>query len=203
MEKLYTQVTIPKNIDVEYARELASDLAYIVLHHEFDKRKWFVEEFQLNDHPLKDHVLNQTWPTPVQIQDTGDIWAHLPILPCYEIFLTIHRSVLYADWSHSMDKPQVETKIRERRPGPAPSKKVVQRALRTPQRHVRSFLKSVDEHGLPDHSLAIGLKGKEREIKKVGRFFSPMSWDLREYFVITEYLIKTSYVPVSRPHHGG
>lgn len=50
--------------------------------------------------------------------------------------------------------------------------------------------------GLPDHSLVIGLKGKEREIKKVGNFFSFMSWDLREYSVVTEYLMKTQYVPL-------
>ena len=31
---------------------------------------------------------------------------------------------------------------------------------------------------------------------RVGRFFSLMSWKLREYFVITEYLIKCYFVPL-------
>lgn len=50
--------------------------------------------------------------------------------------------------------------------------------------------------GLEEDCLAIGLKGKEREVRIKGRFFSLMTWELREYFVMTEYLIKLHYVPL-------
>ncbi|UYL95545.1 MAG: RNA-dependent RNA polymerase [Nanning Rhabd tick virus 1] len=198
LQKLHTQVTLPKVIDETYAKALASDLAYIVLKHEFESRKkWFVDESQLPaDHPLRDHIINNTWPTPAQIMDLGDIWADLPITPCYEVPSSIDPSVLYADKSHSPDRLEVLRHVSSMRSGPIPSKKVLQTALERPQRDLKKFLQSVNDEGLPWDSLVIGLKGKEREIKKVGRFFSLMSWDLREYFVSTEYLIKTFFVPL-------
>ena len=33
-------------------------------------------------------------------------------------------------------------------------------------------------------------------MKKNGRFYSLMSWDLRDYFVFTEYLVKTYTLPL-------
>lgn len=54
----------------------------------------------------------------------------------------------------------------------------------------------MNDQGLDIEDLIIGLRGKEREIKRIGRFFSLMSWKLRDYFVITEYLIKLHYVPL-------
>lgn len=44
LKKLYTQVSLVKEVDHTYAKALASYLAYIVFKHEFDKRKkWFVD----------------------------------------------------------------------------------------------------------------------------------------------------------------
>ncbi|KAH6941978.1 hypothetical protein HPB50_026275 [Hyalomma asiaticum] len=54
----------------------------------------------------------------------------------------------------------------------------------------------VNDFGLDPNDLIIGLKPKEREVKNEGRFFALMSWKLREYFVITEYLIKKYYLPL-------
>lgn len=79
---------------------------------------------------------------------------------------------------------------------PIPPRKVLETALEKPQRNTKEFLQQVNNHGLPEDSLIIRLKGKERDIKNVGRFFSMMSWDSREYFVTTECLIKTYYVPL-------
>lgn len=60
----------------------------------------------------------------------------------------------------------------------------------------RSSSNKVNDHRLPEDSLVIGLKGKEKEIKTVGMFFWLMPWHLREYFITPEYLIKTYYVPL-------
>lgn len=198
LSKLHSQVTMQKEIDTEYAKALASDLAYMILKHEFDKRrKWFVDlTLMERSHPLYNHVKHTTWPTPVQVLDMGDIWADLPITACYEIPQTIDPSVLYADKSHSMNRSEVVNHLRKHPYQEVPSKKVLQTALETPGTDVSKFLQEVNDHGLDDESLIIGLKGKEREIKKEGRFFSLMSWKLREYFVITEYLIKMFYVPL-------
>ncbi|UYL95605.1 MAG: RNA-dependent RNA polymerase [Yushu Rhabd tick virus 2] len=198
LKKLYDQVQMPKEIDEAYAEVLASDLAYIVLKHEFDRqKKWFVDATLMNrKDPLYAHVVNCTWPTPQQIQDIGDRWHLLPLKPCYEVPQTIDPSVLYADKSHSPNYSEVYAHVASGKEEPIPSKKVLKTALETPQRNLVDFLQQVNDQGLPPDSLTIGLKGKEREIKNVGRFFSLMTWDLREYFVSTEYLIKVYYVPL-------
>lgn len=55
---------------------------------------------------------------------------------------------------------------------------------------IPNLLKSINDNGIDPDSLIIGLKAKERELKEKGRFLSLMNWDLRLYFVVTEYLIK-------------
>ncbi|AAL38519.1 polymerase protein, partial [Lake trout rhabdovirus 903/87] len=87
LKKLNKQVTLPKEIDETYAEALASDLAYMILRKHFNtKRIWAVaKERVANDHPLKDHIKNATWPTPKQIDDFGDNWHKLPLTKIFEI----------------------------------------------------------------------------------------------------------------------
>lgn len=65
-----------------------------------------------------------------------------------------------------------------------------------PATDIKKFLQKINDFGLERDHLITGLRAKERELKIAGRFFSLMSWELREYFVITEYLIKTHFVPL-------
>lgn len=66
--------------------------------------------------------------------------------------------------------------------------------LETPQVNVRDFLQCINDDGLEQDDLIIGLKGKQREIKKEERFFSFMYWNLRQYFIITEHILKKFYL---------
>lgn len=59
-------------------------------------------------------------------------------------------------------------------------------------------MKRVNDSGLDVEQLVIALRAKEREIKEKGRFFAMMAWELREFFVVTEHLIKLHYVPLFR-----
>nr|AMH40146.1 RNA-dependent RNA polymerase [Sprivivirus cyprinus] len=198
LQKLHDQVTLPKRIDREYAAALASDLAYTVLQRKFsEEKKWYVDSITLPPkHPLKEHVENGTWPTAAQVQDFGDRWHLLPLTKCFEVPDLLDPSVIYSDKSHSMNRKEVIDHVISTPNKPIPSKKVLETMINNPATDWPTFLKAVDEEGLPRDSLIIGLKGKERELKIAGRFFSLMSWQLREYFVITEYLIKTHYVPL-------
>ncbi|DAF42356.1 TPA_asm: L [Brassica rapa virus 1] len=53
----------------------------------------------------------------------------------------------------------------------------------------KEFLDNVDENGLSEDSLVIGMYEKEREIKIKARMFSLMSEEMRMYFVLTEEMI--------------
>ncbi|AJR28605.1 polymerase [Mount Elgon bat virus] len=196
LEALHTQVTVEKTIDEAYAESLGSDLAYMVLRRKFiEEKKWYVDIAKVpNKHPFKQHIQENTWPTPKQIDDFGDHWHELPLTKCFEIPDIIDPSLLYSDKSHSMNRDEVIDHLKKKPNEPIPTKKVLDTLLHTKSTNWPEFLKMINEIGLPRNAKIIGLKGKEREVKKKGRFFSLMSWMLREYFVITEYLIKEHFV---------
>ncbi|AOX47517.1 L protein [Orgi virus] len=198
LRNLEAQVNMPKTIDEKYANALASDLAFMVLQKEFkEKKKWFVDIDQLDrKHPLYRHVRDKTWPTPKKIIDFGDNWHRLPLQKCMEIPDVIDPSVIYSDKSHSMQYSEVYRHILTRSHDPIPTNKVLESFLQKPATEWKKFLQEVNDNGLTLEDLIIGLKGKEREIKIGGRFYALLTWALREYFVITEHLIKTHFVPL-------
>nr|AXF38754.1 MAG: RNA-dependent RNA polymerase [Shelduck rhabdovirus] len=198
LESLYQQVTQVKKIDDELAQLLASDLAKIVLKSHFRKTKeWAVDSSILPiNHPFYHLVENKIWPTPAEEAKFGDKWHTLPLKRCFEIPDFLDPAVIYSDKAHSIQKTELLNHLRRSPNKRIPTKRVLSSFLDNHARNWPEFLKRVDEQGLSDDSLIIGLRAKERELKTQGRFFALMSWELREYFVVTEYLIKEHFVPL-------
>ncbi|QNM37830.1 RNA dependent RNA polymerase [Thrips tabaci associated dimarhabdovirus 1] len=195
---LHDNVTKSKNIDTGFANALASDLAFLVLRKKFrEEKRWYVDSSRVpENHLLKEHIKNATWPTMSQIQEMGDHWHELPLEKCFQIPDVIDPTTLYSDKSHSMTRSEVLEHVRRGLNTPIPTRKVLKTLVETKATIWGEFLKLIDLKGLTFEDLVIGLKGKEREIKRKGRFYSLMSWNLRQYFVVTEYLIKKHYVPL-------
>ncbi|UAX43327.1 polymerase [Bangoran virus] len=198
LEKLHDQVNMDKIIDDDYAQALASDLAFKILKKEyFEKKKWFVDLTKMDQKNLMfNHIKNSTWPNQFEIEDFGDNWHKLPITKIFDIPDLIDPSLIYSDKSHSMNREEVVNHVLKFPDKPIPTCRVLQTVLSKPATDWKSFLQRVNDKGLDLNSLIIGLKAKEREMKRIGRFFSLMSWELREYFVFTEYLIKEHFVPL-------
>ena len=198
LEMLNAQTNIEKNIDIKYANALASDLAKMVIHKQFrEKKVWPVDiKLMKTDHKLYNHIKNHTWPTVSEVREVGDSWNTLPLIKCFEIPDVVDLSILYSDKSHSMQRQEVIDYIRRGDKRHIPTRKVLTTLINTPATDWPTFLQKVNDTGLDHDDLVMGLKGKERELKIVGRFFALMSWKMREYFVITEYLIKTHFVPL-------
>ncbi|AJR28479.1 polymerase [Landjia virus] len=198
LEKLHQQTTCEKNIDHGYAEALASDLAYKILKKKFfEKKKWFIILEQLpQNHPLRKHIENNTWPNQYQIQEFGDNWHKLPIDKVFDLPDVVDPALIYSDKSHSLNRSDVLNHIRNNPNKVIPTKRVLQSLLEKPETNWKEFLQQINDFGLDLEDLIIGLKAKEREMKRIGRFFSLMSWKLREYFVYTEYLIKEHFVPL-------
>ncbi|AJR28282.1 polymerase [Itacaiunas virus] len=196
LKKLHDQVTLEKEIDVNYSECLGSDLAYKVLKKKFDEDKiWYVEKDLVpNRHPLYPFIRDNTWPPSSVVDNLGDIWAALPLKKCFEIPDIINPSQIYSDKSHSGTRTEVLDWVSRKRQGPVPTKKVLETMLKTPTRNWKEFLDKIDREGLSPEHLIIGLKPKEREIKRIGRYFALLSWELRDYFVVTEWLIKQHFV---------
>lgn len=198
LEKLYSQVTMLKNIDKKYADTLASDLALLVIRSQFKKKKLWPVNVELvpDDHPLREFIVQNIWPNQSTITNFGPNWHKLPLKKCFDIPDVIDPSVIYSDKSHSLSRKELVQHLRNKPHARIPSHKVLSSLLANSATNWPVFLKEVNDNGLQDDQLIIGLKGKERELKVEGRFFALMSWALREYFVMTEYLIKTHFVPL-------
>lgn len=152
-----------KTIDSEYALTLANDLAYTIVEKEFfAQRKWFLDLDEMDPlDPLRPHVMNTTWPTPLEIREYRDKWHKLPLIPCYTVPQTIDPAVLYSDWSHSMNRTEVLQHIQNYPNKEIPSRKVLKTALKTPQVDIGEFLQEINDCRLRRDDLIIGLKGKE------------------------------------------
>ncbi|ACU65444.1 RNA-dependent RNA polymerase [Drosophila obscura sigmavirus 10A] len=198
LAKLFKQVNVPKEIDHDYVQLLASDLAKKVLETKFqEKQIWFVDKEKVpKNHILYNYIQQGTWPEKPAIEKMEGKWHLLPLTKVFEIPDLIDPSVIYSDKSHSMDRNEIVEWMRLHPGQKIPSKKVLSTMLNKPATNWPVFLQRIEDEGLSKNSLVIGLQAKEREIKDEGRFFSLMSWELREYFVVTEYLIKEHFVPL-------
>lgn len=198
LRSLHKQVTMDKTIDTAYANYLASDLSFLVIRNQFKTKKcWPVDHRLMEEgNPLHRFVKNNTWPNNSIITNFGPHWHELPLTKCFDIPDVIDPSIIYADKSHSLTRSEIREFLGRNPRSPIPSHKLLSSLLKNPGTNWPKFLKKVNDHGLDPDQLVIGLKPKERELKIGGRFFSLMSWEMRDYFVMTEYLIKTHFVPL-------
>ncbi|AJR28373.1 polymerase [Iriri virus] len=197
LKKLKEQVRLEKQIDTEYVECLASDLAFKILKSKFSEdKKWYVDASKMDKkNLLYQFVEENTWPNQTVIDRFGDNWHRLPLTQCFEIPELLDPAQIYSDKSHSGTREEVLDYLAKERRGPIRTKKVLKTMLETPERDWKAFFDQIDKYGFAENSLIIGLKGKERELKIIGRYFALLTWDLRDYFVSTEYLIKRFFVP--------
>ncbi|APC23645.1 RNA-dependent RNA polymerase [Beatrice Hill virus] len=183
-------------VDDDYCQALASDLAFKVLKKKFkEDKKWYVDYQRMEpNNLLYNHIKNNTWPNPQTRIQFGDNWHKLPLTKCFELPDMIDLSSIYSDKSHSLTRSQVIEHVRYHSDKPIPTKRVLNTLLETENVNWPEFLTSINNFGLPQEDLVIGLKPKEREMKRTGRFFSLMTWNLRNYFVMTELLIKEHFI---------
>nr|UYL86298.1 MAG: RNA-dependent RNA polymerase [Rhabdoviridae sp.] len=198
LNQLRDNCRIETEIDEVYAKKLGDDLIFLVLKREFNKTgKWYVDVDKLDSgHPLHPFIMGGTWPNGSWIRNNEFSWLDLPIIPIFEIPTDIDLSSLYSDKSHSMNLSEVMDHIRMRPEEPVPTRKVLNTLLDKPSMDPIEFLRKISREGISPDSLVIGLKEKERELKIKGRFYSLMSWEVRDYFVLTEHLIKLFFLPL-------
>lgn len=115
---------------------------------------------------MYEHIQSNTWPTPKQIRDFGDNWHCLPIIKCFDIPDMIDPSLIYSDKSHSTNRKEVLSHIKTNPNVPIPTKKFLEIFLKKPSTDWKEFLKEVNDQGLQEDDLIIGLKGKENQIKR-------------------------------------
>lgn len=186
--------TSRETIDREFTGRLASWLTQrILVKHREEMWTWSVKWEKLpDDYFLKDIFKNGTFPNATIIDQFGDQWHKLLIIPIFEIPETVDPSEMLDDKSHSLTRSEVLAHLRTGDKRPVPSHWVLLTSLNKCESNPRQFLStdSIDE----DY-LIIRLKGKEREMKNSGWCSSLMSDQIRDYFILTEKLIKDFYLP--------
>ncbi|UNP59548.1 L protein [Rhizoctonia solani rhabdovirus 2] len=198
LANLKTRVKKDRKVTKSYAQTMASDLAKKVLFHIHRTRKiWAVDIGKMKPkHPFFHCVNNNYWPNLEAQAKLGDKWHLLPLKKCFEIPDVLDPSLIYSDKSHSITREEFLEHLRQNPGKSIPSLKVLDTFLRKPATNWPDFLQKVNDEGISTNDLIIGLKAKERELKVEGRYFALLSWKLREYFVMTEYLIKEHFVPL-------
>lgn len=198
LSKLHEQVQSEKQVESDFVDRLASRLAKKLLNHYFNKNRiWPIDPENLAEgHPLKKHVIGQTWPGDSDITLFGDNWHLLPFTQLFPIPASIPLSVLADDKSHSLTRSELKKALAKGNIGEIENRRVVLSLLKREELNLKEFLKNIDDHGLDKEYLVIGLKEKERELKIIGRFFSLMSFNLRIYFVLTEKMIAEHILPL-------
>lgn len=180
LEKLEKRVNEDIRIDQKYANILASDLAFLVLSDQFHRHKiWFATSKGLpSNGALKSCIDNNVWPTPKVIEDYGDKWHELDLLPCFEIPDTIDLSNLFSDKAHSLQRSEVLEHVRTYPHRPIPALRVMETLLKKENINIPKFLQEQNDNGLVGEDCMIGLKAKERELKDEGRFLALMTWQV-------------------------
>nr|QMP82361.1 RNA-dependent RNA polymerase [Hymenopteran almendra-related virus OKIAV1] len=197
LKKIKDLVREEIKVDENYARQLASDLARICLSDHYRKTgKWGVDKSKVKEsHALYKFIQDDMWPTSDVLRNDEILWNELPLTQIYDVPDDISLSSVYSDKSHSCGRKELFESWSKDRKNPIRSKKVLETLLKSETVKPKSFLNRIDEFGISVDELIIGLKDKERELKKNGRFFTLMSWEIREYIVLTEYLIKRFFLP--------
>lgn len=197
LTKLKEQVRLIKDkIDPDYAKLLANDLMKRMLITHFKSNKvWNVKDTEINrgiegSEPL----INNLWPKPKDFQKLEGHWDELEIDPILEIPEDLDDSTIFSDKTHSLNLDEILKYQKRDDKNPIPTKRVLKSYIESSRMNVKQFILDVNNKGLSKNDLVIGLKAKERELKRFGRFFTLMTWNLRLYFVISEYMIKKDFV---------
>ncbi len=197
--KVKEQVRMEKPlIDPNYAKLLANDLMKVVMIKNWRKTKsWNVRDTEHNA-KIKgiSPLLKNTWPTTKEFIELEGHWDELDIEAVLDIPEDLDDSTIFADKTHSLTRSEVERYVKRDNKNPIPTKRVMKTYLEQERVNVKEFVMKIDNEGLSKDDLIIGLKAKERELKKYGRFFTLMTWNLRLYFVISEYMIKKDLIPL-------
>ncbi|DAZ87757.1 TPA_asm: L protein [Sphaeridiorhabdovirus 2] len=198
LKKLHANVQMEKEIDSEYVQLLASDLARKIIRYHFRRQKvWPIELEDLEPtHIFYKHVRDSTWPNRGEERKFGDKWHELPIKKVFDAPTSINLSEVLDDKSHSLGFTGLKKAIMNSSVGTSSQRKVILSTLYNPEINIPSFLDEIDKNGLPKDDLVIGLRAKEREMKRIGRFFALMTLKLRIYFVVTEFMLSNYVLPL-------
>ncbi|YP_010229226.1 RNA-dependent RNA polymerase [Almendravirus chico] len=199
LNKVKKQVRLNKDtIDENYAKLLANDLMKTMLIRHYTKTKvWNVIDNAHNrEIPGSIDLINNKWPKLREFRLLEGHWDELEIEAILDIPEDIDDSSIFSDKTHSFDRSEVESFVKRDNNNPIPTKRVLKTYLEKPRINVKEFVNMVDKEGLTYDDLLIGLKAKERELKRFGRFFTLMTWNLRLYFVISEYMIKRDLIKI-------
>ncbi|WPV62696.1 MAG: RNA-dependent RNA polymerase [Wenzhou bat rhabdovirus 1] len=192
-----------KVINASVMRELESDCEQILLKHYYSKYNAWPDDASVNwiESPILARCIKANrWPTLDERRRIGTTWLFVKHGPLFDIPDIIPVDILIDDKAHSGQREEVVKLINRAKAGrlTTASRRVILTTLKSESVDIRKELARIDEHGLEEDDLIIGLKGKERELKVEGRFFSLMSFRLRLYFVATEWMLGKYIVPLFR-----
>ena len=195
LKKMHKNTHEELNVDYNYSEVKADYFIKKVLLSMFEKNKiWYIDKEGYIPDRVK-HYINNNLRIPDHIVLTMDgEWIKMKVIPCFEIPATMSHSELYADKSYSIGRRELAEHLIFDNSKPIPSMKVLLRVLKEGAFNLREIVERYSKNGVLEDDLILALTVKEKELNDLGRMFVACGWDLRLYFVISEYLIKKFFV---------
>lgn len=126
-----------------------------------------------------------------------EAWSMVEFAESFQIPSKMNLSDMIEDKSTSPDMPQLKKSWDNHRGvGYAQDKKVILQWLNSGVLRPVDVLREIEANGFARKELLIGITPKEREMKRVPRVFSLMTFYVRLYFVMTEGLISDNILPL-------
>lgn len=195
LDKMYKNTHENLDVDFDNSQRKADYFIKKVLTSMFAKNKiWYIDTgWYIPDR--KKHYIENNLRIPDHILLTLDgEWLRMTLKPCFEIPSTISQSELYADKSYSIGRKELAEHLLFDNTKPIPSMKVLLKVLKEGAFNLREIVERFSKDGVIEDDLIMALTVKEKELNDLGRMFIACGWDLRLYFVISEYLIKKFFV---------
>ncbi|DAF42308.1 TPA_asm: L [Rhododendron delavayi virus 1] len=121
---------------------------------------------------------------------------HVKLYQSFQIPSSMNLATMIKDKAISMNRGDLVESVRKRNTVfDSKKRRGILKWLSEQTFKVRDVMGYINDNGIPDDSLIIGLYPKERELKTKARFFSLMSYFIRMYVTITEELIGHYVLP--------
>ncbi len=123
-------------------------------------------------------------------------WRHIEWGKCFPLALGSNLVTALSDKSHSAPEEELVKAIKKGNLPPAWSRRVLLSWLATDQPSVEELLVSVGSGNLKPGEWVLGVRPKERELKRVPRLFGLLPFRVRQWVVYTEHLLSDVLLPL-------
>nr|UYE93833.1 MAG: RNA-dependent RNA polymerase [Hedemora virus] len=174
---------IPEDISLKFKRQFFYN--YFTKHHLYPPYDYVGPE----DDKLNQVLSANKYAFHISQSDMEGQWANIRLRQVFAEDSMLNLPEVLSDKSLSPNKSELNLLMTEGRQLEYTSRRVILSWMKNPYLSSKELLDEINDNGLSEDDLVIGVCPKEREEKIKPRFFALMSLKMRMYFCVTENMI--------------